>query len=344
MKKMTSLVLLAAASLVFAPAIAQAKTKLTVYACMEREQIQPMKQAIEAAVPDVEAVMVHDATGVIIARALAERARPQADLVLGCAVTSMLVLKEAGLLESYRPSNFDGLKPAFRDNSNQPTWIGMYAYLGIGCFNRIEGQRANVPVPTKWSDLMAPGFKNRILMPHPASSGTGYMLVSFWIQLMGEEAAWKYMDQLHENIAQYTHAGSAPCVQAARGEQLFGLSLEMRAVSLKNAGAPIDIVVPVEGIGWEMNTAAALKSRPDEQATATKRVLDWLSSKQANELYNKDFPVVALAGPAKVPPNYPPEAEARMLKNNNFAWAAANRDRILAEWSRRYERKAAPKK
>lgn len=343
MRKLTCLTL-AASMLAFSPGAAEARTKLTVYACMEREQIQPMKLAIEAAVPGVEAVMVHDATGVIIARALAERARPQADLVLGCAVTSMLVLKEAGLLEGYKPANYDALKPQFRDDAVPPTWIGMYAYLGVGCFNKIEGQRANVPVPTKWTDLLAASFKNRLLMPHPASSGTGYMLVSFWIQLMGEEAAWKYMDRLHENIAQYTHSGSAPCVQAARGEHLFGLSLDVRAAALRTAGAPIDVVVPVEGTGWEMNTASAVKGRPAEQSAGAKRVLDWLSSQQANELYNKDFAVIALSGPAKMPPNYPSDAEARMLKNNDFVWAAASRDRILAEWSRRYERKASPKK
>lgn len=29
-----------------------------------------------------------------------------------------------------------------------------------------------------------------------------------------------------------------------------------------------------------------------------------------------------------------------MLVKNDFEWAAANRDRILAEWSKRYEGKA----
>ena len=34
--------------------------------------------------------------------------------------------------------------------------------------------------------------------------------------MMGEEAGWKYMDALHQNIAQYTHSGSEPCEQAGR--------------------------------------------------------------------------------------------------------------------------------
>ena len=38
-------------------------------------------------------------------------------------------------------------------------------------------------------------------------------------------------------------------------------------------------------------------------------------------------------------PGYPPGVEASLIKND-FAWAAANRERILAEWQRRYEGKA----
>jgi len=42
------------------------------------------------------------------------------------------------------------------------------------------------------------------------------------------------------------------------------------------------------------------------------------------------------------PPNYPPTAEKAMVKND-FGWMAENRERILTEWSKRYESKAAPK-
>ncbi|WP_201563816.1 hypothetical protein [Bosea sp. 46] len=35
-------------------------------------------------------------------------------------------------------------------------------------------------------------------------------------------------------------------------------------------------------------------------------------------------------------------AEAGMIKND-LSWMADNRDRVLAEWSKRYESKAAPK-
>ena len=58
-------------------------------------------------------------------------------------------------------------------------------------------------------------------------------------------------------------------------------------------------------------------------------------TREANELYAKTFAIVADPDLSKPPANYPPYAEARMIRND-LAWMAANRSRILAEWTRRY--------
>jgi iron(III) transport system substrate-binding protein len=39
-----------------------------------------------------------------------------------------------------------------------------------------------------------------------------------------------------------------------------------------------------------------------------------------------------------------PDNLAGMLMANDFAWAARNRERILAEWNKRYDNKADPRK
>ena len=95
-------------------------------------------------------------------------------------------------------------------------------------------------------------------MPNPVSSGTGFLDVSSWIQIRGEEKAWEYMDKLHQNVAVYTHLGSKPCQQAASGEYTIGISWPFRGAKLKGKGAPIDIIVPEEGIGWEMQAGASM--------------------------------------------------------------------------------------
>jgi len=319
------------------PAHAQ-KTKLTVYTALENDQLAPFRSEIEKAVPEVEVEWVRDSTGVITARFLAEKENPKADMVIGLAVSSLLLFKKAGLLEPYQPKGMETLKPAFR--SSDGSWVGQDAFLGVVCFNTVEAQKAGLELPKSWKDLTDVKFKDKLVMPHPASSGTGYLTVAAWIQLMGEAEAWKYMDALHQNIAVYTHSGSAPCVQAAKGERLAGISFDMRAAREKTAGAPIEIISPVEGIGWDMEAFAIVKG--SQKADVAKKVADWAVTKAANELYSRYYAVVAHPEVKNMPNNYPADAEARMAKVD-FQKMADERERVLAEWSKRYETKAAPK-
>jgi iron(III) transport system substrate-binding protein len=328
-----------AAILAAAPASAQ-RTKVTMYTAIENDQLGPFKQAIEAAVPDVEVVWVRDSTGVITARFLAEKDNPRADVVFGLAVTSLILFEKAGLLETYEPKGAAALKPVFRDAAAPYTWTGMDAYLSVLCFNTVEGGKNKVATPTSWLDIAKPEYKGKIIMPHPASSGTGYLTVAAWIQIMGEKQAWDFMDKLHDNIAVYTHSGSAPCVQTAKGERMAGIGFDMRGAREKSQGAPIEIVLPKEGAGWELEATSIVKGTKNLELA--KKVADWGASKQASELYSKYYAIVAEPSVKNTPPNYPPTAEQAMVKND-FLWMAENRDRILAEWSKRYESKAAPK-
>jgi iron(III) transport system substrate-binding protein len=321
------------------PGVAQAqKTKVTIYTALENDQLGPFKASIEKAVPDADVVWVRDSTGVITARFLAEKDNPRADMVMGLAASSLLMFEKAGLLEAYKPAGADALKPVFRDGNEPYTWTGMDAYLGVVCFNTVEAK--GVAVPTSWKDLLNPALKGKIVMPHPASSGTGYLMVAGWLQSLGEAEGWKFMDGLHENIAAYLHSGSAPCVQAARGERTVGLALDMRGAAEKSKGAPIEVVIPKEGVGWEMEASAIVKG--SKNLSLARKVADWSTTKEANELYSKTYAIVAARGIDNKPANYPANAEAGMIRND-LSWMADNRERVLAEWSKRYESKAAPK-
>ena len=328
---------LTAIGLMVVPAAAQ-KTKLTLYTSYESEQLGPFKAAIEKAVTDADIEWVRDATGVITARFLAEKDNPKADMIFGLAASSLLLFKKAGLLEAYQPKGAEKLKPNFR--APDGTWTGQDAFLGVICYNTIEGQKAGLTQPKSWKDLLDAKFQDKVVMPHPASSGTGYLTVAAWLQVMGEDEAWKFMDGLHRNIAVYTHSGSAPCVQAAKGERVVGISFDMRSANEKAKGAPLEVISPVEGIGWDMEAFAIVKGT--KKLDIAKRIADWAASKEANEIYSKYYAIVAHSEVKNFPPNYPPDAESRMAKVD-FQKMADDRDRVLTEWSRRYEAKAAKK-
>lgn len=323
-----------------ATANADQKTPLVVYSALENEQLAPYKAAIEKAVPGVDLQWVRDSTGVITARFLAEKDNPKADLILGLGASSMIVFEQAGLLEAYSPAQVERLRPQFRDQSEPRTWTGMDAFLGVVCFNTIEAKKADLAAPRSWQDLLDPKYRGKLAMPHPASSGTGYLTVAGWIQTMGPDKAWAYMDALHQNIAVYTHSGSAPCVQAAKGERIAGISLDTRAAREKTNGAPLEVILPLEGIGWDAEAVAIVKGT--KQIALARQVADWAASRSANELYARYFPIVADPEVTRTPPNYPRDAEARMV-SMDFDRMASQREQTLAEWSKRYDGKTAPR-
>jgi len=321
-------------------AAGQDRTRLEVYSTLEIENLNDFKKSFEAENPDIEIQWNRDSTGIVTAKILAEQGQQRADAIWGLAVTSMLLLEKKGLLEPYAPKNLAAIKPSFRDPANPPAWVGMEAWVAAVCFNTIEARTLSLPKPQSWYDLLDPRFKGKLTMPHPASSGTGFFHVSAWIQMFGEARAWEFMDRLHENIAVYEHSGTRPCRQAAAGEFPLGISYELAAASARQKGAPIEGLMMKEGGGWDMDAAAIL--RGTKKPAAVRRLMDFAASRKANELYASFVSQVAMEGVASNIPDYPAGVAASMIRND-FAWASENRARILAEWARRYDGKAAKK-
>lgn len=332
--------LLYAAALSLASVSALADTTLTVYTALEADQLKAYQQKFEQDTPGIKLRWVRDSTGIITAKLLAEKANPQADVVMGVAASSLLVLEKEGMLHGYAPKNLASLSRQYVDNATPPSWVGMDVWGSAICFNTVETAKLGLKKPESWKDLLKPEYKGRIVMPNPASSGTGYFDVTAWLLLFGEKDGWSYMDKLHHNIAQYTHSGSKPCKQAAAGEFPIGISFEYRAAKLKDSGAPIDVIFPKEGLGWDVEATAIMKG--SKNLDAARKLADWSASQSANEQYEKNFAIVAMPGVAKPNPHIPADYEKRLVKQD-LRWAAAQRERILAEWSKRYDGKSEPK-
>ncbi|MEQ9487889.1 MAG: putative 2-aminoethylphosphonate ABC transporter substrate-binding protein [Alphaproteobacteria bacterium] len=317
--------------------IAKADTELTVYTAVEAEDLKRYAETFNKEHPEIIINWVRDSTGIVTAKLLAEKNNPQADVVWGLAATSLLLLKSEGMLEPYAPKGVEKLDPKFVDNSNPPTWTGMDAWVASVCYNTVESEKLGLTPPTSWKDLTKPMYEGHVIMPNPASSGTGFLDVSSWLQMFGEEGGWAFMDALHNNIARYTHSGSKPCKLAAAGEIPIGVSFAFRGAKSKAEGAPLEIIVPEEGVGWDMEATAIIAGT--SKLEAAKTLVDWTVTKTANEMYNTGYAVVAMPGVAKPVEHFPPNLLEKMIAND-FEFAANNRERILEEWTKRYDGKS----
>ena len=319
-----------------------AKTTLTVYTALEAEELEPLRKAFVAEYPDLDIAWVRDSTGIITAKILAEidAGNPKADIFMGTSATSLLVVDAKGMLLPYAPKGLDRLDARFRDSRNPPHWVGIDAYAAVICYNTIEAKKFNLPKPASWQDLLDPVYRNYLVMPNPNSSGTGFLTVSAWLQMMGEDAGWAFMDSLHQNMERYTHSGSKPCRLAAAGEVPIGISFAFRGAKLKQKGAPLDLVVPTEGVGWEVEASGILKT--SKKIEAAKKLMDWHISLAAMKVYNEFLPILAIPEVAEPVEHFPPSTLEKMI-DNDFGWAADNRRRILGEWQKRYDTKSEPK-
>jgi iron(III) transport system substrate-binding protein len=321
-------------SSMLAGAAAQSQTRLTVYTAVDNALLAEYRAAAEAALGDVRIDFVRDSTGIITSRMLAERANPRADIVWGLSAMSLIQLDGLGMIEPYTPKGAEDLRPTFVSSKSPMHWVGMNAFSAAVCFNRILGNRQNIATPVVWADLLNPALKGRVSMPNPNSSGTGFLIVAGWIGQMGEDAAWKFMTDFNANVSQYTHSGAAPCADAARGEVIAGVGFDLTGMQQVNMGAPLDVIVPTDGVGFDLEATAII--RGTRNLEAAKRLADFAASKEANEMYARYSALPAHPGVTSTVESAPGLMDR--LVTADFEAVAAQREAILAEWTKRFGR------
>ncbi len=333
--------LVATMMLLAAGAVSSTAAEITVYTALEDDELAVYIPAFQKKHPDIKLNLIRDSTGIITAKLLAEKDNPVADVVWGTAATSLLVANEMGMLAGYNPKGIEKVRNGMKDTRNQEArWVGVKAYVTGIVGNTIEMPSKNLRMPQSYADLIKPEYRGALVMPNPASSGTGFLTVSAILQLMGEEEGWRYLDKLHQNIAMYTHSGSAPAKMAGKGEFPIGMSFAYRGFKQRDSGEPVTVAFPAEGAGYEVE-ANALIRKPRIKPEA-KTFLDWAISDEAMAMYAKVYPIVATDIQVDAPKGWPADPMS-VLINNDLEWAAKNRQRILNEWTRRYDGKSQPR-
>ncbi len=314
--------------------------EITVYTALEDELVSDYLAKFNEIYPDITVNVVRESTGIITAKLIAEKDNPQADLVWGTAASSMMVLDDMGALEPYEPEGCDRILPQFKSDKEVPTWVGIDAWETAFVVNTEELKKLGMePEEIKsYEDLLDPRLKGQIVMSNPNSSGTGFLTVSAILQLKGKdsEAGWDYLDQLHENIAQYVHSGSKPAKMAASGECAVGISFGYAGISQRDKGAPVEVIFPEEGSGWDLEANALMKKEEINPAAYT--FLDWAISDEAMDLYRVNYPIVTVENTGTYE-GYDSNPLDQLI-DNDFSWAAENRKNILNEWMEKYDSKS----
>ena len=285
MMKLTVLSTLVAAGVALATlsGAAQAKGRLVVYCSATNEMCETETKAFGEKY-DVKTSFIRNGSGSTLAKVDAEKKNPQADVWYGGTLDPQSQAGEMDLLMPYKSANLAEIMPQFQDPAKRKGNYSSAVYVGILGFgvNTQRLKEKNLPIPQCWKDLTNPIYKGEIQIADPQSSGTAYTALATFAQLWGEDQAFDYLKQLNTNVSQYTKSGIAPARNTARGEIAIGIGFLHDYSQEKEQGAPIELIAPCEGTGYEIGGVSILKGA--RNLDNAKLFVDWVLSKEAQEL------------------------------------------------------------
>jgi iron(III) transport system substrate-binding protein len=312
---------------------AAAQSTVVLYCADQEERCRALSAQFEKE-SGIKVAMTRRSSGETLAQVKAEAANPKGDVWWGGTGDPQLQAAEEGLTDAYDSPMVkelhDWAQKVHRDTKGRA--IGVYTgALGFG-FNTKQLAAKGIPEPKCWADLLDPKLKDDVQVADPNSSGTSYTLLATVVQLMGEDKGFAYMKALHKNINQYTKSGAAPAKATALGETTVGITFQHDMVVQIVDGAPIKVVSPCEGTGYEVGTMSIIKG--SRNLDAAKKFYDWVLTPAAQKLLVDNKAYQVQSNRASVTSPQAPKLSELKLITYDFAkyGSAAERKRLLTKW------------
>ena len=315
-------------------ASAHAQGSLVLYCTVQEEWCRLMVTTFERET-GIKVSMTRKSSGEFYAQLKAEAANPRGDIWWGGTGDPHLQAAEEGLtLEYESPQNKELQDWALNQwkASNKRT-IGVYAGALGYSYNSDFMKKKGGAEPKCWADLLDPRFKDEVQAADPNASGTSYTMLATIVQLMGEDKGFDFLKKLHMNINQYTKSGASPAKAASLGETLIGITFQHDAVVMALQGAPVKIVSPCEGTGYEIGSMSIVKGA--KNLANAKKWYDWALTAAAQSLgpkANISYQVPSNKA-AFLPEKSPRLGEIKLIDYNFSKYgSSAERKRLLSKW------------
>ena len=180
-------------------------------------------------------------------------------------------------------------------------------------------------------------------MPNPASLGHRLLRRHRLAHAVGRRQRQGRRLEVHgrparEHRASTRTAAPSPATWRRPASTWWASRFEYRANANKAKGAPIDLVFPKEGLGWDLEAFAIHKGT--KKLDAAKKLADWASEQGRDDAVRQELRHHrrSPAWPRRWP-TCRRTTKQRLVKMD-FSWAAENRERVLAEWNKRYNAKS----
>ncbi len=259
------------------------RTPVVIYSPHGRDQLTLLEHAFEAGRPDVDVRWLDMGSQEVLDRLRFERVNPQADVWFGGPTTIFDRGLRDSILAPYRPAWARRVDP--RGVGPDDAYFPVYRTPAIIAFNSRLVPRSKAP--HDWDDVLAPRWRDKVLIRDPVASGTmraiwGLMILR-GMRTPGDTApGMRWLRRLDGQTRSYTLNPAILDQRLARGEGLVTL-WDLPDILISRAkGMPFDYVFPRSGTVVIDDAIALVRGAPHPDAA--RAFIDYVGSAEAQLL------------------------------------------------------------
>lgn len=176
---------------------------------------------------------------------------------------------ERGLLERYKPKNWEKIYPDYKDPHGK--WVGLFGVAFTNVFNTSVIDEENAPRDAL--DYLDPELKGKIILTYPHTDDA--VLYQFWH--LKEKYGWEYLEKLVATEPTWVRGTSMPYVSIDNG--WYGASFTTSWAFVPWPGSDTRLVLPEEDFFLTWFQVAAIPTDANNKAAA-KLYLNWMLSEE----------------------------------------------------------------
>jgi len=253
---------------------AQKEGKVVFYTSFVLQDAMTFVDRFQKKYPFIKVELIRLSNTQIFNRMLTEqRAKKTSADVITCKGDAMHMIQKVGLLDKYVSPERRFYADGFKDKEG--FWTDVYPTVHSVVYNTrlVPATEA----PTSYQDLLKPRWKGKI-----GINPNNYMWAEALMQIMGREAALKYLEALARQNPIYRDGGTLNIILTAAGEVAMAVSVNANLVEKEKVkGAPVEWarIKPYFG---DLHPIALVNRAP--HPSAGKLFIDFFLSQEGQEL------------------------------------------------------------